>query len=428
MRLRQLINNSRTLWAAQKSISNKRGVALMVAITCIMIIMWIAMEVSYDSSVEYLVNAQNLNRTKAYYAAKSGIKLSLLRVKIYEQAKAKLGKNLEDTSMLDQIWKFPFAWPLPIPDELNAVDKSSFQDAVKDSLMDASYFITIEDQGSKIDLTNLASPSEKLVEQTKEQLLNIFKQKINSDDQFSRKYGQTNFEELINRIADFQSSKNMSVNGGDKRSAFSDLNEDGVAYYPPNRSLRTVGELKLIPGMNEDFFDILETSVNVAGPKGINPNLATAEVLLGLDPGMTKEIVADLIKRRDDENEGGPFKCDKEGGSTDFWSYAQSKGLRQEGDPSKIPLVCDSPMSFKIIASGEFAGATREITVVTVQKSELVKKFKDATKPQNSGGGNGKSEEDTDPGDPSKTGGSTPPTQETEISKGPPQIIQWLEK
>src|SRR5690349_15933091 len=109
-------------------LNNNRGMALIMAITCILVISWIAMEVSYDSLVEYNVNVNSLNRLKAYYAARSGVELSLLRIKTYQQASSQFGKQLGGNSeMLEQIWKMPFAWPVPMPEGLSAVDK----DAIK---------------------------------------------------------------------------------------------------------------------------------------------------------------------------------------------------------------------------------------------------------------------------------------------------------
>ncbi|HWU42462.1 MAG TPA: hypothetical protein VN132_03455, partial [Bdellovibrio sp.] len=188
-------------------LTNNRGIALMVAIACVMLIMYFAMEVSYDSNVEYLVNSQGLNRVKAYYAAKSGMQLSLLRIKIYQQAQAKLGSMLgANNPMLDQIWQFPFAWPIPIPPEMNAVDKDAFKKLTKESSMDASYFVTIEDEGSKIDINDLNSASKTLQDITKTQLLNIFAQKKKEDEDFNRRNSNVRFDELVNSIADWMST------------------------------------------------------------------------------------------------------------------------------------------------------------------------------------------------------------------------------
>lgn len=404
----------------RRPLNNNRGIALMLAIACLMLIMYFATEVSYDSNVEYLVNSQGLNRIKAYYAAKSGMQLSLLRIKIYQQAQSKLGAQLGNSPLLDQIWKFPFAWPLPIPAELNAVDKDNFKKLTKESSMDASYLVTIEDEGSKIDLNDLNSPSKVLRETTKNQLVNIFAQKVKDDEEFAKAYGNEKFEELVNNIADWMSNKAESLNGGDKKSKYAELNQESQSdYYPPNRSFRTLAELHMVPGMNDDFFDLLQPRITIYGMKGINPNLATREVLKSLDPAMTDEVVAEIIKRRDTEDEGGPFKCDQNGGSSDFWNFVQQKGVRVMGKPEEIPMTCDTVMNFKIRSTGEFASATREITAIVMDLNKTaakVKSYMDKEKEQT---------EKT--GTPADTGKKTSAPKDT-IPKGPPRIVYWNER
>ena len=160
-----------------KSKNKERGIALILAITSLMFMVYIASEVTKDSATEYIVNSQELTRLKAYYAARNSMQVALLRIKLFQQA-AKLPLPEAFASQLDLIWKFPFAWPLPVSADLNAVDKDMMKEVSSQSLMDSSYTHTIEDEGSKIDLNDMASPSKTLRELTKKQLLNIFEQGI----------------------------------------------------------------------------------------------------------------------------------------------------------------------------------------------------------------------------------------------------------
>lgn len=406
-----------------RPLNNDRGIALMIAIAALMLIMYFAMEVSYDTNVEYIVNSQGLNRVKAYYAAKSGMQLSLLRIKIYQQAQSKFGAQLGNNPLLDQIWKFPFAWPLPIPDELSAVDKDSFKKIFSESSMDASYIVTIEDEGSKIDLNDLNSPSKALRESTKVQLLNIFEQKKQEDEQFGRDFSNVRFDELINNIADWMSPKAASLNGGDKRSRFGELNQASQSdYFPPNRGFRTLGELRMVPGMTDDFYNLLESRVTIYGMKGINPNLASKDVLKSLDPGMTEEAVAAIIKRRETESEGGPFKCDKDGGSEDFWNFVQTQTrVRLMGNPQDIPLTCDTVMNFKIRSTGEFAGATREITAIVLDLNKTANKIKSYVDAE-------KKQDQADSQNDQKKSSQNQKQQNEPLPKGPPRIVYWNER
>lgn len=393
--------------------------ALMIVTACIMFIMYFATELVADTRIEYEINSAGSNRIKAYYAAKSGLQLALLRVKIYQQAQSKFGAQLGNSSpMLNQIWQFPFAWPLPIPDELSAIDKDSFKKLVKESSMDASYITTIEDEGSKIDINDLISPSETLRKITKTQVLNIFAQKMKEDEVWAREHSNTNFEQIVNNIADFMSDKATSLNGGDKRARYAEANRESSTgdYWPPNRGFRTIQEMRFVPDLTDEIFTLLEPRITIYGMKGINPNLATKEVLKSLDPGMTEEAVTEIIKRRNDQNEGGPFKD-----AADFWNFVTSKNVRLEGDTQAIPLVFDSVFNFRIRSTGEFAGSTREITAIVMDLNKVATKIKSYTDKEKKDQGN--------PGDNSNANNNANNQNKSDpIPKGPPRIVFWSER
>jgi general secretion pathway protein K len=410
---------------ALKLLNNNKGMALIMAITSVVLISWIAMEVSYDSLVEYNVNVNSLNRLKAYYAARSGIELSLLRIKTYQMAQAQFGKQMGGASeMLDQIWKFPFAWPVPIPPELNGVDKDQIKETLKESIMDASYSPSIEDEGSKIDLNDLVSPSKALSEAARRRLMQIFEGKLKTDEEFMKKYSGYKFDELINAIADWQTDKRGSVSGnGDKRATYRDYPEN----FPPNRAFRTIQEVRLVPGMTEDFFELLEPAITIYGMKAINPNQTSKEVLKSMDAGITDEIADAIIKRRDDTNLGGPFK-NKE----DFWGFVTQKGARLGEKAEETPLVFDKIFNFRIKSVGEYAGVSREITVVVMDLQSVastLKGYVDKEKQQqnpdpkanNLGPGGA-------PQNPAANAQNQAQSQSGPLPKGPPRIVYWGER
>jgi general secretion pathway protein K len=397
--------------------------ALIMAITAVVLISWIAMEVSYDSLVEYNVNSNALNRLKAYYAARSGVELALLRIKIYQQVQnSAIGKSVPG-GMLDQIWKMPWAWPLPIPPDMNSVDKDMIKQTLKDSVMDASYVVTIDDEGSKIDLNDLVSPSQALRDSARRRLQQLFEGKLKADEEFQKKYSGYRFEELINAIADWQSNKRTSVSGnGDKRGIYRDYPEN----FPPNRGFRTIQEVRMVPGMTEDFFEVLEPSITIYGMKAINPNQTTKEVIKSLDAGITDEIADAIIKRRDDTNLGGPFR-DKD----DFWGFAIQKGARLGEKYEETPLIFDKVFNFRIHSVGEYAGASREIDVVVMDLQNVastVKGYVDKEKQQQQ-----QQAGQTNPQGPTQqqqqqTQQKPAQSQSATLPKGPPRIVYWGER
>ncbi|MBX2989276.1 MAG: general secretion pathway protein GspK [Bdellovibrionaceae bacterium] len=404
-----------------RPLRNDRGVALVMAITAVALITYLAMEVMYDSTVEYTVNAQGLNRLKAYYAARSGLEISLLRVKIYQSINAKVSPDKLGAfqNYIDEIWRFPFVWPLQLPDTMSSMDKESTDQMMKESTMDASFSTSIQDEGSRTDLADLVSPSKSLQELTRKRLLDVFKRKVEDDEEWRRTYGSYPFEELINNIADWMSDKTASLNGGDKRSRYGELNQNVAGTgFPPNRAFRTLQELRLVAGMNDDFYDLLAPQVTIYGMRGINPNVATKEVLMSLDPGITAEIAAEIIARREDENKGGKFKSDK-----DFWDFVTDKGARlQAEDTKKIPLSFESLISFRIKSTGEFGGAVREIEVVTTdldRTANQIKKYVDQDK---------KEQQQAESATAAPKTENQTNRQNVQLPKGPPRIVYWTER
>jgi general secretion pathway protein K len=403
----------------RRPLTNNRGIAIMIAVACLLMITYIAIEVTYDTSIEYAVNSNGLNRLKSYYAAKAGVDIALLRIKVFQKVQNQFGKQLgPNADMLNEIWRMPFAWPLPVPDDVNAVDKDAIKEMVKDSTMDASYIVTIEDEGSKIDLNDLASPSQVLRDNARNQLLAIFTQKLKTDEEFNRKYSSTNFDDLISSIQGWMTSTSKLSNGQDKRQGYEELNSSTNTgdYFPPNRAFRSIAELHMVPMMNDDFYALLEPVVTIYGMKGINPNIATKDVLKSLDAGITDEVADELIKRREDPNLGGPYKD-----SQDFWSYATGKGARLEGDPNKVPLIFDSIMNFRIKSIGQYASVSSEITAIVMDFAQTAGKMKgylDKEKPSPT-----PSVSPTPTPSPSASN-----TASDAQNSGPPRIVYWNEK
>lgn len=406
-------------------ISNTKGIALIMAVSAVSLLIYIAMEVMYDSNVEYLVNSQALSGLKAYYAAKAGMDISLLRIKIYQTVKQKMGSNASQIPFLEQIWRFPLVWPLEISEGTSSIEKDEVKKAVKESLMDATFRTDIEDEGSKIDINDLASPSKTLSEITKKQVLQIFESEKRDNPDFNTKYSSYRFPELVNYISDWMSSKREGLNGGEKSAPYRDYKADG---FPPNRGFRTLRELRLVPGMSDELYDLMESRVTIYGLKGINPNSASKEVLMTLDPGITAEVAKKIQERINDPN-FGPFKGGDEGIKT-FWDFVTGPaGARLEQDPKTIPIVMDSMVSFRINSTGVYSGTARKITAIVLdlnqsaqRTSDLVKKDKKDEKPPDK-----PPPETLGPDGRPRPPGAPAQAKPEPLPKGPPRIVYWSE-
>ncbi len=336
---------------------NQKGVALLMAMFCVMIMAFLAVELNFDTSVEYILSNKEYHRIKAYDAAKAGMELSLLRIQLFKNINKQYGSQLKgQESLLQMIWSMPFTWPPAIPEETSIVDKDQIKTATSDSFMDARYVAQISAEGSKIDINDLDSLSESLKKATKEQLTKIFVQKLEAeDDVWAEKNKNFDYEELINNLQDWVDEDSVSANGGDEKSRYPDADDDAV--IPPNRPFQTMDELKMVDGMREDVFQILLPHVTVYGSKGINVNQANAEILKSIDPIITDEMASEIIKRRNDLEKGGPFKDENE-----FIAFISAN--QQTFNASKIPLLFGNEYNFRIKVTGEFQNVTREIIAI----------------------------------------------------------------
>jgi general secretion pathway protein K len=347
---------------------NQRGVALLLAVFVMVIMTYLVTEVSYETNVEYQANANSVERLRAYYAAKAGVELSLLRIQIYKKIKAQFGKQMgAQSKMLDMIWSMPLSWPPDLPSETNAVEKDMLTEVVGNSLMDAKFTMSIADEGSKIDLNDLASKSPKLAEITRKQLLGIFENADKNDPKFHEKYQDLKqFEVLVNNIADWIDDDQESKNGGSEAQYYSDFKTDKL---PPNRAFRTLDEVRMVAGMSDDIFEFLKPAITVYGARAINVNYAGSEILKSLDPSFTDAVVGEIIKRRNDDQLGGQYSS-----PDDFWNFAQRSGAQITDEMRKnIPLIFDSVKNFRIRAIGLSKNVTHEIDVITFDLPEAAK-------------------------------------------------------
>jgi general secretion pathway protein K len=414
-------------------LSNSRGVALMMAIFIMTILTFLAVEVSYRTSIENNIASQGVSRIRAYYAARAAIELSLFRIHLYKKALAAFGDKLGQAQyMLDPLWQFPFMWPPVLPDEIHGVDKAQIESVVKESSMKASYSVAIESEGGRIDVNDLGADSKELVKATRQQILQVFQAEVDSNEKFAKRYGSFNFEELVNNMIDWVDDDSQSLNGGAEKGYYPDFKSDAV---PPSAPFKTLKEMHMVAGMTDELFEVLAKRVTVYGSKGINVNYSVKEVLKSLDPQLTDEIVDKIIKRRSNSNEGGPFQS-----TDDFYKFIESLGVRTASfNPAKIPLTFDAELNFRIRATGIFGRVSRDIEVVTFDfdniKERYIEILTKAEKDEKTGGdheaesGNGegkapvKNENGTDPPDKNN------PAKKTKLNapKGRPAIVYWNE-
>lgn len=408
------------------------GSALLMAMFTSTVLMVIAIEIMYQTTVEAKVSAQGVNRLKAYYAAKSAAELGLFRVYLYRKAVAQFGDTLPDKTMLDLIWNFPFAWPPPVTDELGMVAKDQIEKSVSASLMQGEYTLSIESEGAKIDINDLASPSKVVAEATREQLLQMFQSRIENDEEFAESYRNFDFNSLVNNITDWIDEDRDSRNGGDERSLYQDLASE---FIPPNQPFKTIGELHMVSGMTDELFDLLAPRITVFGSKGINVNYASKDVFMSLHNSIRPDIADKIIEGRQNPARG-PFK-DLE----DFVQFMEGLGVPPaaflDGKDEKIPLLFDAEYNFRIKAVGKAGPVIREITLITYdfdsvkdRLGDFLKKQADKERgaPEGQSAGSGQQQVGNQTGTGQQGAGQTQPQKKKiQVPKERPNVVYWVE-
>ena len=353
---------------------NERGAAILIALFTVTFVIFLAGEISKQSFIEYFSSANAVKKVQAHHAAQACLRLSLLRIKGYQQASFALGSVIPDPGLLDKIWNFPLSWPPMIPKEASEFDNSTLTKTIGTSLFKHQFLSSISSEGGKIDINDLGSPSEGLRNKTKTQLLQRLQARVlNEEDLFARRYSDFSFEELVNNIADWIDSDQESLNGGGESAYYSDL---GNLFIPPNRPFKTMEELHMVSDMTDDIYEILKKEITLYGIKGINLNQAGKDVLLSLfseyDPQLASEIVKGIMDQRKNPSLGGPFKNEKE--FMNFLSNYIDVGTFNN-EEKKIPLFFGKETNFLISCTGISGKMTREIQAVVYDPNTITKRL-----------------------------------------------------
>lgn len=330
----------------------QRGAALLVILAVFSIIIPLVQGVWLDSQIEYQFNRYRMNKLQARYNAQSGIGLSLLRIYIFKGIEKSLEDRWKETlrPLLDRIWSFPFAWPFLYSEELLESDKQNIESLTSQSFLKGSYRASITPEDGLLDLNELSSsfePLRNLISSTTFQLLmNAREERAELKD----KYKESDFTETLQNLSDWTDLDNESQNGGSE-----ELIEEGKK--PLNRSFISIEEIKKVPGVSQEIYNILKTHITVYGAKTFNINYASKEVLSALE--IPEELVEQILSRTQSQSEYyKPFSNLKD--FCDFmnelnFSFCEEQERRQG---TLDMLSFDYPIAFRIKSTGEYRGQT----------------------------------------------------------------------
>jgi type II secretory pathway component PulK len=381
------------------------GVALFMVIASLSILSILVTEFAYIASMNQTVAFDGLDQLKAHYLAKSGLKLSLLRLKAYQQVKGAIGAlggggsgaggaGAIPKQVLDKIWSFPFFYPIPsdLPG-MSIAQKDALSKFEKSSNLQGKFSAIIDSESAKFNLNSIfarfsapsptpsASPGappppppppgqrpdqpnptpsaqafspEQARDSLREYFAQIMNNKIENDQEFADEYRDWKLEDFLDNLF-----------------AWTDRTYERKTTVPNDvmtfkgAPFNSVNELRMIPGMDDKLFDLFSPALTASATPGININTMQAPTLRALVPGIKPEEVDEFFKFRDDDTVDNTFKS-----PDDFFAYLPkgvesfSRGsnsvekLKGELNKRGIRLVIDES-EFKITVKATVNQSTR---------------------------------------------------------------------
>lgn len=323
---------------------NQSGVALFIVLAAMSILSVLVTEYVYVGQVNKRIAYEGLDQLKAFYLAKSGYKISLLRLKAYQIIKAYLKGNGVDSvpnSVTDKVWSFPLFYPIPteIPG-LTPTQKESIEKFTKESNLEGNFSALIESESSKYNINSilksyayaLPSPSpsptngsngnsasnndndtndpgarpspsptptfnvETARQSLQDYLAQLLYTKFRDDRDFADLYRDLRVEDLMDSIVNWADSTYES-----RKPKRDDITAKKAPFY-------SLTELRLLPEVDDALYDLLSGALTTSITPGVHLNSMKAETLSSLVPQLTKEEVTEFFKFRDAPDKDNTFK------------------------------------------------------------------------------------------------------------------------
>jgi general secretion pathway protein K len=343
----------------------------MMVIAAVSVLSILVTEFTYVAQINQKIAFDGLDQVQAHYLAKSGLKLSLLRLKAYANVKNFIkgmgggADKMVPKGLVDKVWSFPFFYPIPtdIPG-MTPSDKEKVQKFQKASNLAGKFSSIIESESGRYNLNLLLAsfvpaaptatpsptggatpspntpgtsnpnpnPSPSPTESQKPfdpqaardslatYLQTLFNNKAESDPDFAADYRDTHLiEDLVDSIAGWADHSYERKN-------------QGLDFVPKRAPFYSVSELHMIPGMDDQLYDLFAPNLTVSRTPGVNVNTMNESTLRALLPGpLVKEEVEEFFKFRDSQEEDNAFKSED-----DFFKYLKEKFSGFARNPSAL--------------------------------------------------------------------------------------------
>lgn len=408
----------------QRQNGSQKGIALFMVISALALLSILVAELTYSTQMNARLAYNYVDNLKAFYLSKAAMKLSMMRLKAYLQVRDfvnnpdnKQIKDSLDKKIIEKIWNMPFIFPLPIPKDASMSEGDTIKAFIKESKLSGTFIANITSESSKLNLNNLfitsvtpepsptpsptPSPGSSPPPSTPptpqkvdfRQLLdhtisNLIEKKKDEEREFADVYRNVNGKDVVDAIEAYLFP--------DKPPS----NLPGFKQIKPKKApMYSLTELHLIPGIDDELYNLLASALTVYSTPGLNINTMPKSTLQALIPELTNTELDDLMRKRDDPQVGQPWASDD-----DFWkdigTTSASKNLdtiKKRFKDANVKIKTDEE-TFKVSIQANVGLSTRRLEMYLTLDSKALKKPKpgdpstpDKTNPQAGGnppGGN----------------------------------------
>lgn len=382
-----------------KILKNQNGIAILMVTTAVALLSFILADFTFETKLNAIRIYNIQDKLQAKLNAESGLKFSLAKLKLYQEARNlietnKQIKDLIKPSMAEEIVKQPFAYPIPTPKNLNLVQKSALKDFEKNMLIKGEIFVEMTLVNGFLNPNNLRVAPKPKSEENKENeeasqfgepknkkkspqeymeltlvktLTKSIERKRESDEEFEAQYGNIDPELLVKELKFYV---NKPENFNDSERAEIEANYLSKDIIPKHAPLTSIDELYMLEGWDDAIVNLIKDQLTVHEVSIISLNDIDEEKLRILFPDITKLQVEGFFKYRHGDKEleikGKEFES-----SEDFKNLIVGK-LQVVDDATYTQRVKDFENAglrlgtagklFKITSKGIYGRATYTIT------------------------------------------------------------------
>jgi len=301
-----------------KKLRQKTGAALITVLVAMMIISILLLEFQYAAMVERKIAYNDLNQLQAYYLAKAGVRVGLLRISMY--ARARRDPNLKKISGIDVKPYLEMIWNLPLPAfppataglaKLNKADKDAAEKVLEQTqISDGQYTTVITSEASKINLNFLQVPEalannpridfnpplDSLFKQVGYTLISMIDNFMKDSDDPYEEFGNVKPEEIVYNLMDWVNPGANSYAGGTKDSWYE---QQSPPYKAKRGRFYTLDEVRLVKGMEDRLFATLKPHITVYSYDGrINLNQASTEMYRAIYRDFTEDDLKKIFEEK----------------------------------------------------------------------------------------------------------------------------------